>query len=210
MTPKTWQTSSLLGTAFLMLSGAAVLAAAHARELLARPAGACFLLLWALWSLAIFTAWPYSLTALRAGGRGGLWYGAGLGILGLLAVGGAWEYTHYNGPLPRDGSLVGAGALVFGAGLAVQAAALRELGGVPAGRQNPRWLRTGIYAHLRYPLLTAAWLNVLGMALVLATLSALAAALLALAWLAVRIRHEEARVPPVRWRARWRLLPGIY
>ena len=148
-------------------------------------------------------------------------YVSGVVIIPILIVVMPWEYTHFDGPLPRDGLLAWFGLVLFGLGIAILATAMKTLGrlytsylGIQSGHHL---VTTGPYSLVRHPGYLAEIMSMFGMGLSLSSLVGLILAILSVPLVLVRIGHEEEMLidafgndyPTYMKRTR-RLVPFIY
>jgi protein-S-isoprenylcysteine O-methyltransferase Ste14 len=124
--------------------------------------------------------------------------------------------------LPESNALRYAGLAVFTLGVALRAWAFIHLGRLFSVfltiQEGHRLVTDNIYARVRHPSYTGLLVRSLGWAVVFRSLIGLAAWLALAAFIARRIRHEEAVLASEfkgKWeeyerRTRWRLMPGIY
>ena len=119
-----------------------------------------------------------------------------LGSLALIPIVLApWEYTHFSGPIPRDGLLSWVGLALFGGGIAFQAAAMLALQGMYTLRLGVgtahRLVTRGPYWVVRHPGYLSNIVEMFGIALALSSLIALSAAFLVIPLLLQRIKDED-------------------
>lgn len=113
----------------------------------------------------------------------------------VLFIAPAWEYAHLAGPIPRDGALAWIGLAIFGAGIALQAAAMRELRGFYTLRlgiqPGHRLVRSGTYRFVRHPGYLGFILSVTGIGLSLSSIIALVSVIPTVLFILWRIKGEE-------------------
>lgn len=165
-------------------------------ELATRPVGLAFLIVW--------TALALSTAALRLPGtpsrydRSQIVQRTVLGVGGFLVllVVGPWEYTHLDGPLPRDGILAWAGIGLFASGTFLYGWAMWALHGEFTIRLSVqgdhRLVTSGPYRIVRHPGYFGFVLAMPGMAFALGSVAMLAFGAVIVAWIVSRIRVEEA------------------
>lgn len=163
---------------------------------LRRPVAVAYLGLWAVWG--------FSTMLLRPAGERSSYdqsQKVALGLLGvltlpLLLIGPAWEYARFNGPLPRDGAIAWIGIGIFALSIALQAWAMCRLSGLYTVRlgiqPGHKLVTTGPYRLVRHPGYLGFILSVMGIALALGSLAALAYEIIAVGFILWRIRREEA------------------
>ncbi len=185
-----------MAQAFFLILSIGLILLAGGLEVLQRPVGLAFLILWTVLALAT--------GALRLPGapskyhRRQVAYRIVLGVvgfLGLLAVG-PWEYTHLAGPLPRDGILAWIGIALFAVGTFLYAWAMWALHGQFTVRLSvatgDRLVTTGPYRIVRHPGYFGFVLVLPGMAFALGSLAILVFTVVLVAWIVSRIQDEEA------------------
>jgi protein-S-isoprenylcysteine O-methyltransferase Ste14 len=113
----------------------------------------------------------------------------------LLFIAPAWEYTHFAGPIPRDGALAWIGLAIFGASIALQAEAMRELRGFYTLRlgiqPGHQLVRSGPYRFVRHPGYLGFILSVMGIGLSLSSVIALVSVIPTVLFILWRIKGEE-------------------
>ncbi|MCZ7542115.1 MAG: isoprenylcysteine carboxylmethyltransferase family protein [Anaerolineae bacterium] len=175
-------------------SSALILIAGGGLDFLRRPVGAIYLALWALWWLALALGRPRGVRS-AYNRRQRVVVGLGVVALVLLVVGPPWEYTHFDGPIPRDGPLAWLGLFLFGAGIALQTAALWTLHGLYTSRlgiqTTHRLVTHGVYRVVRHPGYLSNIMSMTGIGLALSSLVGLALAILVVPLILWRIAREE-------------------
>jgi protein-S-isoprenylcysteine O-methyltransferase Ste14 len=188
---------------------------------LQRPVGVSYLILWSLWWLLI-----------AAGRQRGVpsTYGRGQRLilaLGIVALAGLivvppWEYTHFSGPIPRDGPPAWLGLAIFAAGIVLQAAAFRALHGLYTSRlgiqPGHRLVAEGPYRLVRHPGYLSNLLCLAGIGLSLSSLVGLGLTLFVVPLIVRRIGSEEAMLGTefgdeyerYRQQVPWRLIPYVF
>jgi protein-S-isoprenylcysteine O-methyltransferase Ste14 len=105
------------------------------------------------------------------------------------------EYSHYSGPIPRDGLISWIGLIIFALGIAARSWALWSLHGlytVRLGIQPGHSLVTsGPYRFTRHPGYFGEILSVLGMGLALSSISGLSMVILLALVVIIRVDAEE-------------------
>ena len=179
---------------FIVLSCAVIAWAGGGWGFLRRPVGVVFLVVWFLWLLS--TVWyrrPGSTSkySRRAVALTLLAIPAVVLLMGVIP----WEYGHYTGPIPRDGSLAWVGLALFAAGALLTAWAMRVQHGSYTARLNvavgQALVTTGPYAIVRNPGYLGNILSLLGLGLALSSLVGLALAAVTIIGILVRIQREE-------------------
>lgn len=210
------------GTLFLLLSFGLMLLAAHGEQFLSRPVAGAFVTLWFVWWILTFAMRPKGVES-EISQRHHNWFAALSSVMILaLVIGVPWEYSHFNGPLPRDGWLAWSGLAVLALGILLQAAAMWSLSGLYTthlGIQPGHQLKTsGVYGVVRHPGYLSNLLQLLGVALGMSSLIGLAVLAASTIWVMNRIHSEETMLlqafgkeyKAYRESTPWKLFPGIY
>ncbi len=171
-----------------------IVVAGGGEAFLRRPVGAVYLALWTLWWLANALGRPRGVRS-RHNRRQRVVVAVGVVALVLLVAGSPWEYTHFDGPIPRDGPLAWAGLLLFASGIALQSAAMWTLHGVYTSRlgiqPGHRVVTHGPYCLVRHPGYLSNMMSMTGIGLALSSLIGLALAVLVIPLILWRIAREE-------------------
>jgi protein-S-isoprenylcysteine O-methyltransferase Ste14 len=216
------KTKRLVGlSAFMAICCVLIVFAGGGLAFLRRPVGAAYLALWIAWWLLIAigrqrgvpSAYDRSQRVILALGI--------VALVGLILVP-PWEYTHFSGPIPRDGPLAWFGLGLFGAGILLQASAFRALRGLYTLRlgvqPEHRLVTSGPYRLVRHPGYLSNLLCLAGMGLALSSLVGLGLTLFVVPLFVRRIAREEEMLAAefgqeyqrYRQQTRWRLIPYIF
>jgi len=158
-----------------------------------RPIGATYLALW-------ITYWLVQARRQRGepsefDRKQRIAYLAGAVYIPVLLIVPSWEYTHLNGPIPRDGPLALAGLVLFGFGIIVLVAAMRGLGRLYTSylgiQREHHLVTTGPYKYIRHPGYLGEIMSMCGVGLSLSSIVGLVLGVVALGLVLVRIRSEE-------------------
>jgi protein-S-isoprenylcysteine O-methyltransferase Ste14 len=199
---------------------ASIATLAGGKAFIAQPLGQVFLGLWTAWWVAIALG--------RQRGRPSSYDRSqrGIFVLGIVALCALvmlvpWEYSHFDGPLPRNGVLAWFGVGLFGASILLQAATFLSLRGMYTTRlgiqEGHRLVTEGAYRWLRHPGYLSNILSLGGIGLALSSLIGVGVTLFVIPLIVARIRKEEAMLLVEfgeAYRAYQqrtsRLIPGIY
>lgn len=122
-------------------------------------------------------------------------YLAGAAYIPVLLVVPSWEYTHLNGPIPRDGPLALVGLVLFASGIIVLITAMRALGRLYTSylgiQREHRLVTTGPYKYIRHPGYLGEILSMVSVGLSLSSIVGLVLGAVSLGLVLVRIRSEE-------------------
>jgi protein-S-isoprenylcysteine O-methyltransferase Ste14 len=199
----------------------AVIYAAGGPEIIRRPAGLTYLVLWTVWALA---------TALgrKPGKRSPYeeanWFRILFAVIAFAVYlwVAPWEYIRLTGPIPRDGVLAWVGLGLFAAGIALHIQAMRALKGyftVGLGAQSGHTVTTtGPYRFVRHPGYLAYIIGLTGLGLALGSIAALVMIAPITMYILWRIPREERGLVEqfgdgyraYGTRTRWKLMPGVY
>jgi protein-S-isoprenylcysteine O-methyltransferase Ste14 len=188
---------------------------------LQRPVGALCLVLWIGWWLLIAVGRQRGVPSAYDRSQRVI---LTLGIVALvgLIVAPPWEYTHFSGPIPRDGPLAWFGLALFAAGTILQAAAFWALRGMYTSRlgvqPGHRLVMGGPYRLLRHPGYLSNLLCLGGIGLALSSLAGLGLTLLVVPLIVRRIEREEEMLATelgqeyerYRRQVQWRLIPYVF
>ncbi len=212
---------ALLGTAFQMLTGAAMLFVADGKDFLVQPIGAAFFALWNIWWVVVFSL---STKSVLHGGQilnisSMILFG---GVLLAAVLGAPWEYLHFSEPLPRNGFFpwLGAGLMSLAIGLVMATLwQVNQVGATMAGSSTGCYMvRRGPFQYLRHPGYLSITLFLVGTALCLSSLIAWLATGVFIATCLLRISWEEKQLTltfgkafeEYRHQTPWAYLPGLY
>ena len=214
-----WRLAGQFLTVFV--TDAVIYYAGGQMALLRRPVGAIYLALWTAWMVATVLGRKRGVPSPHEEKVWARTLGGVVAFVVLLWVG-PWEYSHLNGPLPRDGVLAWTGLTVLLIGIVVQSLAMRALHGyftVGLGAQPGHVLvNSGRYRLVRHPAYLSYILSLAGCGLALGSVAVTALIPLTLLYLVWRMPREERGLTEefgdaytqYRARTRWRLLPGVY
>jgi protein-S-isoprenylcysteine O-methyltransferase Ste14 len=205
---------------FAAITTASIAILTGGKAFISQPLGQVFLALWVAWWVAIALGRQRGRPSSYDRSQRGIF---ALGILALvsLVILVPWEYSTFDGPLPRNGLLAWIGAALFGASILLQATAFRSLRGMYTTRlgiqEGHRLVTIGLYRWLRHPGYLSNILSLGGIGLALSSLIGLGVTLLVIPLILVRIQKEEAMLlvefgdvyRAYQQRTR-RLIPGVY
>jgi len=159
-----------------------------------RPLGAIYLTLWLAWGLSTALLRQRGVNSPYNKSQGMV--GAILtAILFVLVIVPPWEYSHFDGPIPRDGLLAGIGLVLFAAGIALQSVAMWTLHGLYTGhlgiQPGHQLVTSGPYRYVRHPGYLSYILCLTGIGLALSSIVTLVMTILVIPLLLSRIEREE-------------------
>jgi protein-S-isoprenylcysteine O-methyltransferase Ste14 len=187
---------SLIGRlVFIAISSSVIIAAAGGRAFLHRPVGLAYLALWAVWWLATALGRSSGVSSAHDRKQRAMVVISGFLTVPLLIIAPPWEYAHFGGPLPRDGSLSWFGLVLFAGGIALQSSAMLALHGLYTVRlgvqPGHRLVTSGPYRWVRHPGYLSYLLSLIGIGLALSSLIGLALTAWVLPFILWRIKSEE-------------------
>ncbi|MDD5081902.1 MAG: isoprenylcysteine carboxylmethyltransferase family protein [Dehalococcoidales bacterium] len=213
---------ALVGRVFFIAVSTAVIAViAGGASFIRDPVGITYLMLWIAW-------WVVTTLGRQPGTPSAYdekrWLIVVLGVVGMtiLIFVAPWEYTHFTGPIPRNGSVAWAGLTLLTSGIILQTLAMWWLRGFYTVRlniqQKQRLVTDGPYRLVRHPGYLSYLVSLTGLGLALGSLAALGLVLLAIPFLVWRITKEEEMLVTAFGKeyinylrqTRWRLVPFIY
>lgn len=179
----------------MVVTSLIIVAAGKWDEFLSRPVGIAYMVLWNLW-------WTVTFLGRRQGQK--TVYNRGLRALVLaislisvpwLIIAPPWEYSHFDGPLSRGGTLSYAGLALFAAGILVQSIAMIQLKGaytVRLGVKPEQKLVTGgLYRIVRHPGYLSYLMSLSGIGLAMGSLLTFLLLIIVVIFLIKRIDEEE-------------------
>lgn len=133
----------------------------------------------------------------------------------------AWEYTHFTGPIPRNGFVAWTGLIVFAIGIAIQAFAMWQLRSFYTIRLNVKpdqaLVTSGIYRRIRHPGYLSNLVAILGIGLAMSSIAMMILTIFIFVVIHFRINSEEKMLMSAygdkyrHYRQQtWRLFPYIY
>jgi protein-S-isoprenylcysteine O-methyltransferase len=163
-------------------------------DFIQRPLGAIYLALWLVWGLSIALLRQRGVISSYDNSQkvvGGIL----AAILVVLVIVPPWEYSHFVGPIPRDGFLAWSGLFLFALGIVVQSAAMWTLHGLFTGhlgiQPDHQLVTSGPYRFVRHPGYLGYLLCLTGIGLALSSIATLSIAILIVPILLWRIEKEE-------------------
>lgn len=189
---KTWEITGRIF--YVAVSGVLIVVAGGGVAFIHRPIGLAYLVLSLLfWVLAMMRR--HGVASAYDRKQHIIVIALGAVTVPLLMFAPPWEYSHFAGPIPRDGPSAYAGLTLFAAGISLQAAAMRTLGGfytARLGRQpGHRLVTSGPYRLIRHPGYLSYLLSMTGIGLALSSLIGLGLLVLVTPFLLWRINREE-------------------
>jgi len=178
---------------FAFVSSAVIAISGGGFTFVNRPVGAAYLVLW-------ITYWLVQANRQRGepsefDKKQRVAYLAGAVYIPVLVVVPSWEYTHLNGPIPRDGPLALVGLVLFASGIIVLASAMRALGRLYTSylgiQPEHQLVTTGPYKYIRHPGYLGEIMSMFSVGLSLSSIVGLALGVVSLGLVLVRIRYEE-------------------
>jgi protein-S-isoprenylcysteine O-methyltransferase Ste14 len=161
-----------------------------------KPVGVVYLILWNTWWVVTFLGRQKGKQTKYDPGKNWLVIISGFISVPFLIFVPAWEYTHFSGPLCRDGWLSWFGLAAFALGIMIQSIAmwqLRSFYTVRLGVQEHQDLvTTGLYSRIRHPGYFSYLLSITGISLALGSLATLIFTIPIFLFLKSRIASEEA------------------
>ena len=206
---------------FVAICCALIVVAGGSVAFVRRPVGAAYLALWIVWWLLILIGRQRGVPSAYDRGQRAIVALGTVALVGLIVVP-PWEYAHLSGPIPRDGPLAWIGLALFGAGIALQAAAFWTLRGLYTSRlgvqPGHRLVTGGPYSLVRHPGYLSNLLCMAGIGLALSSLVGLGLTLLVVPLIVQRIGREEEMLSAefgleyerYRKRTRGRLIPWVF
>ena len=163
-------------------------------DFLSRPIGAAYLILWSVWLLVTALGRPPGRpSSLDRQMR--ILVPLSVVVVPVMVAGPPWEYVHFDGPIPRDGSLAWVGIGIFAGSIILEAAALWSLHGLYTAwlgiQPEHRLVTSGPYRLVRHPGYLSNLLSLVGIGLALGSLIALTLALLIVPLILPRMKTEE-------------------
>ena len=179
--------------AFAIISSVVIVTAGGGSSFINRPVGVLYLLLWCVYWLVQATRQTGEQSVYDKQQR--VVYASGVIVVPILIGAVPWEYTHFNGPIPRDGIIAWLGLFIFAFGVILLAIAMNALGrfytsklGIQSGHTM---ITTGPYRVIRHPGYLAEIMSMFGMGLSMSSLLGLALAVMSVILVLIRIRYEE-------------------
>jgi protein-S-isoprenylcysteine O-methyltransferase Ste14 len=157
--------------------------------------GACYLILWILWWTITFIGRRKGEDTIYNKGQKMLVIISGIVSIPFLIYIPVWEYSNFQGPIPRDGVLSWAGIILFATGIIIQSVAMWQLKGfytVRIGIQPEQKLITsGLYRFIRHPGYLSYIITIIGIGLALSSILTLIFVIFIVLFLVLRITGEE-------------------
>lgn len=157
--------------------------------------GACYLILWILWWTITFIGRRKGEDTIYNKGQKMLVIISGIVSIPFLIYIPVWEYSNFQGPIPRDGVLAWAGIILFASGIIIQTVAMWQLKGfytVRLGTQPEQKLVTsGLYRLIRHPGYLSYIITIIGIGLSLSSILTLMFVIFIVLFVVLRIKGEE-------------------
>ncbi len=215
------QKTALLGPAFLMTTGAAILFMADGKNFLNQPIGAAFFTLWNIWWVVVFSLRSQSIS--RAGLTmkipAGVLFG---GIFLAVCLGAPWEYLHFSAPLPRNGFSAWLGVGLMALAVVLVTATLWAMDHYcaksAASSAGCYLVSRGPFRYVRHPGYFSLTLFLVGIALCLSSLIAWIAVGASILTCLLQISNDEKQLAwtyvkayeAYRKQTHWAYLPGVF
>lgn len=188
--------SAILGRlVYIVATSMVILLAGGGPAFLNKPIGACYLILWILWWTVTFIGRRKGEDTIYNKGQKMLVIISDIISIPFLIYIPVWEYSNFQGPLPRDGILSWAGIILFASGIIIQSVAMWQLKGfytVRIGTQPEQKLVTsGVYRFIRHPGYLSYILTIIGIGLSLSSILTLVFVIFIVLFAVLRIKGEE-------------------
>lgn len=188
--------SAILGRLiYILVTSMVILLVGGGPAFLNKSIGACYLILWILWWTVTFIGRRKGEDTVYDKGQKMLVIISAIVSIPFLIYIPVWEYSDFEGPIPRDGVLSWAGIILFVSGIIIQSIAMWQLKGfytVRIGIQPEQKLVTsGLYRFIRHPGYLSYIITIIGIGLSLSSILTLLFVIFIILFLVLRIKGEE-------------------
>lgn len=188
--------SAILGRLiYILVTSMVILLVGGGPAFLNKSIGACYLILWILWWTVTFIGRRKGEDTVYDKGQKMLVIISAIVSIPFLIYIPVWEYSDFEGPIPRDGVLSWAGIILFVSGIIIQSIAMWQLKGfytVRIGIQPEQKLVTsGLYRFIRHPGYLSYIITIIGIGLSLSSILTLLFVVFIILFLVLRIKGEE-------------------
>ncbi len=206
---------------FIAISCLIIILAGGGVAFVRRPVGVTYLALWVAWWIVLALGRRRGVPS-EYDRKQRVIVSLGTAALAVVIIASPWEYAHFAGPIPRDGTLAWAGLVLFAVGIVLQAAALWVLRGFYTSRlglqPGHRLVASGPYRIVRHPGYLSNLMCMMGIGLALSSLLALGSTILVVPLIVWRIEREEEMLltqfgvvyEAYKQKTKWRLIPGVF
>lgn len=180
---------------YIIATSMVILLAGGGTDFINKSVGACYLILWILWWTVTFIGRRKGEDTVYNKSQKMLVVISGIISVPFLIYIPVWEYSHFQGPLPRDSVLSWAGLILFASGIIFQSIAMWQLKGfytVRLGIQTEQKLVTsGLYRVVRHPGYLSYIIAIIGIGLSLSSILTLVFVIFIALFITWRIKGEE-------------------